>query len=104
MEAVASVNENTVVVVNSVGPIIMENWINHPNGQLYDNLGQIPTMADSEHVPAIFFLNHTNSHRRRKYSSSSFKYSLTCSAGLEWTAWSRGREWFDGRALRRRQS
>ncbi|KLO13958.1 glycoside hydrolase family 3 protein [Schizopora paradoxa] len=31
VEAVATVNKNTVVVVNSVGPIIMENWINHPN-------------------------------------------------------------------------
>ncbi|PPQ70745.1 hypothetical protein CVT24_000856, partial [Panaeolus cyanescens] len=28
---VASVNPRTVVVVNSVGPIIMEPWINHPN-------------------------------------------------------------------------
>jgi len=31
IEAVASVNENTIVVVNSVGPIIMENWIDHTN-------------------------------------------------------------------------
>lgn len=28
---VASVNKNTIVVVNSVGPIIMEPWINHVN-------------------------------------------------------------------------
>ncbi|KAF8167900.1 beta-glucosidase [Crassisporium funariophilum] len=28
---VASANSNTVVVVNSVGPIIMESWINHVN-------------------------------------------------------------------------
>ncbi|KAF5311920.1 hypothetical protein D9619_003054 [Psilocybe cf. subviscida] len=28
---VASVNSNTIVVVNSVGPIIMEPWINHVN-------------------------------------------------------------------------
>ncbi|KAL5519008.1 hypothetical protein ACEPAH_691 [Sanghuangporus vaninii] len=31
VEAVASVNNNTVVVVNSVGPIIMEAWITNPN-------------------------------------------------------------------------
>lgn len=30
---VASVNSNTIVVVNSVGPINMEAWINHPNGE-----------------------------------------------------------------------
>lgn len=33
MEAVASVNKNTVVVVNSVGPIVMEAWINNANGE-----------------------------------------------------------------------
>ncbi|KAI0067906.1 beta-glucosidase [Artomyces pyxidatus] len=32
VEAVAAVNKNTVVVVNSVGPIILEAWINNPNG------------------------------------------------------------------------
>ncbi|THH07422.1 hypothetical protein EW145_g3390 [Phellinidium pouzarii] len=31
IEAVASVNENTIVVINSVGPIIMEAWINNVN-------------------------------------------------------------------------
>jgi len=31
VEAVASVNKNTVVVVNSVGPIVVENWVGHPN-------------------------------------------------------------------------
>ncbi|KAL7414273.1 beta-glucosidase [Mrakia frigida] len=30
VEAVASLNENTIVIVNSVGPILMP-WINHPN-------------------------------------------------------------------------
>ncbi|TFK76897.1 glycoside hydrolase family 3 protein [Pluteus cervinus] len=30
---VASVNPRTVVVVNSVGPIVMEPWITHPNGK-----------------------------------------------------------------------
>ena len=29
---VASQNSKTIVVVNSVGPIIMEAWINNPNG------------------------------------------------------------------------
>ncbi|TDL28550.1 beta-glucosidase [Rickenella mellea] len=29
--AVAAVNKNTIVVVNTVGPIIVEAWINHPN-------------------------------------------------------------------------
>lgn len=33
MEKVASVNNNTIVVVNSVGPIIMDAWITNPNGQ-----------------------------------------------------------------------
>ncbi|KAH8100570.1 beta-glucosidase [Cristinia sonorae] len=28
---VASVNQNTIVVVNSVGPILVEAWIDHPN-------------------------------------------------------------------------
>ncbi|KAL1952140.1 hypothetical protein VTO73DRAFT_1289 [Trametes versicolor] len=31
VKQVASVNKNTVVVVNSVGPIVVEQWINHPN-------------------------------------------------------------------------
>ncbi|WFD35839.1 beta-glucosidase [Malassezia cuniculi] len=31
IKTVASVNPNTVVVVHSVGPIIMEDWIEHPN-------------------------------------------------------------------------
>ena len=32
VQAVASVNSHTVVVVNSVGPIIMEAWVTNPNG------------------------------------------------------------------------
>ncbi|KAF8487510.1 glycoside hydrolase family 3 protein [Russula ochroleuca] len=31
VQAVASQNNNTVVVVNSVGPLILEPWIDHPN-------------------------------------------------------------------------
>ncbi|KAJ1310905.1 hypothetical protein OPQ81_009420 [Rhizoctonia solani] len=31
VEAVAAVNKNTMVVVHTVGQIIMESWINHPN-------------------------------------------------------------------------
>ncbi|KAH9898580.1 beta-glucosidase [Cubamyces lactineus] len=31
VQQVASVNKNTIVVVNSVGPIIVEKWIDHPN-------------------------------------------------------------------------
>lgn len=31
MQQVATNNKNTIVVVNSVGPIIMEAWVNHPN-------------------------------------------------------------------------
>ncbi|KAI0768458.1 beta-glucosidase [Trametes elegans] len=31
VQQVASVNKNTVVVVNSVGPIIVDAWIEHPN-------------------------------------------------------------------------
>ncbi len=31
VQAVAAQNNNTIVVVNSVGPIILEPWINHPN-------------------------------------------------------------------------
>ena len=31
VEAVANVNNNTIVVVNTVGPIIVEAWIDHPN-------------------------------------------------------------------------
>ncbi|KAI9057104.1 glycoside hydrolase family 3 protein [Trametes sanguinea] len=34
VEKVASVNNNTIVVVNSVGPILMESWIDNPNGKL----------------------------------------------------------------------
>ena len=30
---VASVNSNTIVVVNSVGPIVMEPWIDNVNGE-----------------------------------------------------------------------
>lgn len=29
---VASANSRTIVVVNSVGAIEMESWVNHPNG------------------------------------------------------------------------
>ncbi len=32
VQTVASVNPNTIVAVNSVGPIIMENWIDNENG------------------------------------------------------------------------
>ena len=32
VQAVAAANKNTVVVVNSVGPIIMESWIDNANG------------------------------------------------------------------------
>lgn len=31
VQAVAAINKNTVVVVNSVGPLIIESWIDHPN-------------------------------------------------------------------------
>ena len=31
VQAVASQNNNTIVVVNSVGPLILESWIDHPN-------------------------------------------------------------------------
>ena len=31
MKAVAAANRNTIVVLNSVGPLILEPWINHPN-------------------------------------------------------------------------
>ena len=31
VQAVASVNPNTIVVVHSVGPLILEPWIEHPN-------------------------------------------------------------------------
>jgi hypothetical protein len=31
VQAVAGVNNNTIVVVNSVGPIILEAWVNNPN-------------------------------------------------------------------------
>lgn len=33
MQKVASVNNNTIVVVNAVGAIIVEAWIDHPNGK-----------------------------------------------------------------------
>lgn len=32
VEQVASVNNNTIVVVNTVGPILVEAWIDNPNG------------------------------------------------------------------------
>ncbi|KAI8995506.1 beta-glucosidase [Trametes punicea] len=57
VEKVASVNSNTVVVVNSVGPIIMESWIENPNGNalvdvLYGDVnpsGRLPfTIAKEE--------------------------------------------------------
>ena len=31
VQAVASQNNNTIVVINSVGPLILEPWIEHPN-------------------------------------------------------------------------
>ncbi|KAG7099439.1 hypothetical protein E1B28_001290 [Marasmius oreades] len=35
VQAVASVNPNTIVAINSVGPIVMEAWVNNPNGTLF---------------------------------------------------------------------
>lgn len=34
VQQVANLNPNTIVVVNSVGPIVVEAWIDHPNGKL----------------------------------------------------------------------
>ncbi|KAH9857905.1 beta-glucosidase [Lenzites betulinus] len=57
VEKVASVNNNTIVVVNSVGPIIMDAWIDNPNGNslvdiLYGDVnpsGRLPfTIAKAE--------------------------------------------------------
>ena len=31
VNAVASVHQNTIVIVNSVGPLIVEPWIENPN-------------------------------------------------------------------------
>lgn len=31
VNAVAAINKNTIVVVHSVGPLIVEPWIEHPN-------------------------------------------------------------------------
>ena len=31
MLSVAAQNNNTIVIVNSVGPLIVEPWIDHPN-------------------------------------------------------------------------
>lgn len=31
VKAVAAANHNTIVIVNSVGPLILEPWIDHPN-------------------------------------------------------------------------
>lgn len=31
IQAVAAQNNNTIVIVNSVGPLIIEPWIEHPN-------------------------------------------------------------------------
>ena len=31
VQAVAARNNNTIVVINSVGPIILESWVDHPN-------------------------------------------------------------------------
>lgn len=39
MKKVASVNNNTVVVVNTVGAILLEAWIDNPNGNLPFLLG-----------------------------------------------------------------
>lgn len=35
VQAVAGVNQNTVVVIHAAGAIVMESWINHPNGGLH---------------------------------------------------------------------
>ncbi len=47
MKQVASVNKNTIVVVNSVGPILVEQWINHPNGEQWSPPGpaQFPVLT-----------------------------------------------------------
>jgi hypothetical protein len=58
VNAVAAVNKNTVVVVNSVGPLILEPWIDNPNVTAVRNLVFFPfaiwllrtDQAPSEHL------------------------------------------------------
>ncbi|KAL0575133.1 hypothetical protein V5O48_006837 [Marasmius crinis-equi] len=45
VQAVASVNPNTVVAVNSVGPIVMEAWINNPNGVSSSDLSSLRALT-----------------------------------------------------------
>ena len=50
VKQVASVNKNTIVVVNSVGPILVEAWIDNPNGEhLFVNVSS----ANEAYYPPI---------------------------------------------------
>lgn len=43
--AVAAQNNNTIVVVHSVGPLILEPWIDHPNVTAVSVFWNVPTSS-----------------------------------------------------------
>jgi predicted alpha/beta hydrolase family esterase len=51
VRAVASQNSNTIVVVHSVGPLIVEPWIDHPNVTAVSNAS--PSLSWKDHNVSI---------------------------------------------------
>ena len=60
MEQVAKNNKNTIVVVNSVGPINMEGWVTNPNITAIVRLGPGPAELCPTNVLVILGLERNS--------------------------------------------
>ncbi|KAK0199612.1 glycosyl hydrolase family 3 C-terminal domain-containing protein, partial [Desarmillaria ectypa] len=69
VQKVASVNPNTIVVVNSVGPITMENWIDNENAKVWSGL---PGQEAGNAVTDVLYGVYNPSGR--------LPYTIACSA------------------------
>ncbi|KAI0757133.1 beta-glucosidase, partial [Daedaleopsis nitida] len=55
VKQVAAVNNNTIVVVNSVGPILMEAWIENPNGMCNEIWAGIPGQEAGNAITDVLY-------------------------------------------------
>ncbi|KAK0465357.1 glycoside hydrolase family 3 protein [Desarmillaria tabescens] len=63
VQSVASVNPNTIVAVNSVGPITMENWIENENAKVWSGLpGQEAGNAVTDVLYGVYNPSSTELH------------------------------------------
>ena len=84
VQAVASVNNNTIVVVNTVGPIITEAWITNKNGER----SRYFYFQWNEHLTVITALVTAVVRENPLVTSRNF---LTSALGLGRTSWARSR-------------